>query len=52
VRSYIPSKDENESPHVVEEKSVEIERELPATENTPVERDEQREGPDLPLFEE
>jgi len=31
---------------------VEIERELPATENTPVETDEQQERPDSPLFEE
>jgi len=52
VRPFTHSGDENESPQVVEEESVEIERELPATENTPVERDEQQERPDPPLFEE
>ena len=52
VRPFTHSGDENESPQVVEEESVEIERELPVTENTPVERDEQQERPDPPLFEE
>jgi hypothetical protein len=52
MRPYTYSEDENEPPRVVEEESAEIERELPATENTPVERDEQRERPDPPLFEE
>jgi hypothetical protein len=31
---------------------VEIERELPASENAPVERDESEDAPDPPFFEE
>jgi len=52
MRPVTYSEDENESPRELEEEPVEIEREAPATENTPVERDEQRERPDPPLFEE
>ncbi len=52
VRLFTHSGDENESPQVREEEAMEIERELPATENARVETDEQRERPDPPLFEE
>lgn len=52
VRPAAYSEDENESPREVEEESVEIEREVPATENAPVERDEPEERPDPPFFEE
>ncbi len=52
MRPHTPSEDENESPQVVEEEPVEIERELPAADNTPVERDERQETPDPPFFEE
>jgi len=52
VRPVTYSEDENESPREVAEERVEIEREVPATENTPVERDEREETPDPPFFEE
>jgi hypothetical protein len=52
VRPVTYSEDENESPRELEEEPVEIEREVPATENTPVERDQREETPDPPFFEE
>jgi hypothetical protein len=52
ARPVTYSEDENESPREVEEEPVEIERETPATENRPVERDEREESPDPLFFEE
>ncbi len=52
VRPYTHSEGENKSPRTVEEEPVEIERDIPDTENSPVERDDQRERPEPPFFEE
>ena len=38
-------------PGLVETEEVEVERELPAEDNQPIERIEPRERPDPPLFE-
>ena len=46
-----PSEQTNEAPGMVEEEEVEVERELPFEDNVPIERIEQRERPDPPLFE-
>ena len=38
ARPHTPSEDENESPKFVEEEAVEVERDIPDTDNVPVER--------------
>ena len=52
VRPVTYSEDENESPRELEEEPVEVEHEVPATENAPIERDGREERPDPPFFEE
>jgi hypothetical protein len=46
------SEGENESPKLMEDEPVEQERDIPETENKPLERDEQDDHPDSPVFEE
>jgi hypothetical protein len=46
-----PSEQTDEAPGLVEREEVEVERELPAEDNQPIERIEPRERPDPPLFE-
>jgi hypothetical protein len=46
------SEGENESPQLIEDEPVEVERDVPDIENKPLERDEQDDEPDPPLFEE
>ena len=52
ARPHTSSEDENEFPRFVEEEAVEVERDIPDTDNVPVERDDQRERPEPPFFEE
>ncbi len=52
VRPYTYSEGENESPKLVEEEPVDVERDVPDTENKPVESDERQDKPDPPIFEE
>ena len=52
VRPYTYSEGENESPRVVDDEPVEIERDIPETDNQPVEREERQDKPDAPIFEE
>ena len=46
------SEGENESPRLIEDEPVEVERDVPDIENKPMERDEKDEEPEPPLFEE
>jgi hypothetical protein len=46
-----PSEQTDEAPGLLEREEVEVERELPAEDNQPIERIEPRERPDPPLFE-
>jgi hypothetical protein len=52
VRPYSYSDDENESPRVVDDEPRDIERDIPETENEPIEREERQDKPDAPIFEE
>jgi hypothetical protein len=47
-----PSEQTDEAPGLVEREEVEIERDIPADDNQPVERIEPREQPAPPAFEE
>jgi hypothetical protein len=49
--TYPPSEQTDEAPGLVEREEVEVERELPAEDNQPIERIEPRDRPDPPLFE-
>jgi hypothetical protein len=49
-RQSPPSEQTDEAPGLVEREQVEIEREIPAEDNQPIER-EPRERSDTPLFE-
>lgn len=46
-----PSEQTDEAPGLIEKEAVEIEREIPAEDNQPIERVEPHERPDPPLFE-
>lgn len=46
------SEQTDEAPKLLEEEPVEVERELPAEDNSPVERNEPHHRPPPPLFEE
>ena len=46
------SEGENESPRLIENEPVDIEREIPEEDNEPVEREESQDKPDAPIFEE
>ncbi len=46
------SEGENEAPQLIKDEPVELEREVPETDNQPVERSEQDDKPDSPVFEE
>ncbi|WP_291684498.1 hypothetical protein [Bradyrhizobium sp.] len=47
-----PSEQTDEAPGLIESEEVEIERDIPADDNQPVERTEPRERPAAPAFEE
>jgi len=47
-----PSEQTDEAPGLIEREEVEIERDIPADDNQPVERIEPRERPAPPVFEE
>ena len=47
-----PSEQTDEAPGLVESEEVEVERDIPADDNQPVERIEPRERPPPPAFEE
>ncbi len=47
-----PLEQTDEAPGLIEKEAVEIEREIPADDNQPVERIEPRERPAPPVFEE
>jgi len=47
-----PSEQTDEAPGLIEIEEVEIERDIPADDNQPVERTEPRERPAAPAFEE
>ena len=46
------SEGENESPQLIENEPVDMERDVPEEDNEPVEREERQEKPDTPIFEE
>jgi len=52
VRPGSCSEGENESPRLIENEPVDIEREIPEEDNEPVEREEPQDKPDAPIFEE
>ena len=45
VRPYSYSEEENESPRLINDEPVEIERDIPETDNKPVEREERQDKP-------
>jgi hypothetical protein len=45
------SEQTDEAPGLIEKEQVEVEREIPAEDNQPIERIEPRERPEPPLFE-
>ena len=45
VRPYSYSQGENESPRLINDEPVEIERDVPETDNKPVEREERQDKP-------
>jgi len=45
VRPYSYSEGENESPQLINDEPVEIERDVPETDNKPVEREERQDKP-------
>ena len=46
------SEGENESPQLIENEPVDMERDVPEEDNEPVEREERQDKPDVPIFEE
>lgn len=52
VRPNAYSEGENEAPQLIEQEPVDIENDVPDTENEPVESEEPRDKHDPPLFEE
>jgi hypothetical protein len=50
-RRNSPSEQTDEAPHLIETEQVEVERDIPADDNQPIER-EPRERPEPPVFEE
>jgi hypothetical protein len=51
-RRNSPSEQTDEAPGLIEREQVEVERDIPADDNQPVERNEPRGRPDPPAFEE
>lgn len=52
VRPNAYSEGENEAPRLIEQEPVDVESDVPDTENKPVESDEPRDQKESPLFEE
>jgi hypothetical protein len=51
-RRNAPSEHTDEAPGLIDREEVEIERDLPADDNQPIERIEPRDRPEPPAFEE
>lgn len=51
-RRSAPSEQTDEAPGLIDREEVEIERDLPADDNQPIERIAPRDRPDPPAFEE
>ncbi len=52
IRPNAYSEGENEAPRLIEDEPVDVESDVPDTENKPVESEEPRDEPETPLFEE
>ena len=51
-RRNVPSDQTDEAPGLIDREAVEIERDIPADDNQPIERIAPRDRPDPPAFEE
>lgn len=51
-RRNVPSEQTDEAPGLIDREAVEVERDIPADDNQPIERIAPRDRPDPPAFEE